>query len=197
MDSTTSADGGGGTCPDSTAFTATTYVSATKHQGKCTSAQTTAFETACGDAGTVTTCSAWQTANVATDAGAGTACGNCILNPNNAGAAWSDPNGEFGPNYAGCIQLTDPKNGGPACAPALDNLDACEGLECDDCADSATYQTCATAVDGAICSSYLSTAQTACATDFADGGAATTCQPGGGTTANPDWTFIITLICGT
>jgi hypothetical protein len=189
-------DAASATCPDSTTFTATTYVSATKHQDKCKSTDITAFETACGDAGTQATCTTWLEANLETDASAGTACGNCIVNPNNAGAAWSDPNGEFGPNYGGCIQLTDTKNG-PACAAALDNIDGCEGLECDDCSDSTTYQACATTVDGAICSTYATTVQTACTTDFADGGAATTCQPGGGTTVNPDWTYIINLICGT
>jgi hypothetical protein len=190
-------EAGSATCPDSTAFTPTTYVSATKHQGKCTTTQTTAFETACGDNGTQATCTAWLTTNVAgADGGGGNACGNCILPANNAGAAWVDPNGEFGPNYAACIQLTDTKNG-PACAAALENIDGCEGLECDDCADSTSYQTCATTVDSATCSAYLSPAQTACTTDFADAGAATKCQPGGGTTANPDWTYIIDLICGT
>jgi hypothetical protein len=196
VDSTAPADGASATCPDSTAFTPATYVSATKHQGKCTATQTTAFETACGDNATQATCTTWLEANVASDASAGTACGGCILNPNNAGAAWSDPNGYFGPNYAGCIQLTDTKNG-PACAAALENIDGCEGLECDDCADSTTYSTCATTVDGTICTSYTSPVQTACATDGADGGAAEKCQPGGGTTVDPDWTYIIDLICGT
>jgi hypothetical protein len=171
-------------------------VSATKHQNKCTTSETTAFETACGDNSTQATCTTWLEANTeGSDGGGGTACGNCIFNPDNNGAAWVDPNGAWGPNYAACIQLTDTSKG-PACAAALENIDGCEGLECDDCADSTTYQTCATTVDGTICSSYLSPAQTACSTDFADGGAADTCQPGGGTKANPDWTYIIDLICG-
>lgn len=52
-------------------------------------------------------------------------------------------------------------------------------------------------VDQGICQSYEPPFQKDCLTDLADGGAATTtCEPGDGTTQNPDWTFIINLICG-
>jgi hypothetical protein len=184
-----------------------TYAPVKAEPGSCTAADISAFEAACGDQGSGSACDAWQTANTAgADGGGGTACGNCIFTPPNIpwqGAAYvtyDSTGGTFGPNYEGCIQLVDPTNG-PGCAAAWDPLQQCVGLQCDDCTTSATYGTCYDTVagKGGICASYYSPFSTACTTDLgADGGAPAIkeCTPGGGTTQNPDWNFIINLICG-
>jgi hypothetical protein len=118
------------------------------------------------------------------------------MNPNNAGGVWVDQNGVFGPNYGACLQLTDATNGA-ACAKAYDAVSDCNGVQCDSCSDATTYQTCVQTVNAGICQQYASAAQTACASDFADGGAASTCSPGSATQKqDPDFTYIITLICG-
>ena len=181
------------------------------HQNVCAAAAITAFETACGDGATNTTCQAWLTANLAgADGGGGTACGNCVLPPNAAGTGGASfvtfdsmGGGYFGPNYPGCIQLLD-KTNGAGCAGAYDNIFECLGLECNLCTGTAgdgtgqDPQACETAdiATGAVCGGYLSPYQTKCMTDNADGGIAAQCSPGGGTTQNPDWTYIIKLICG-
>jgi hypothetical protein len=187
-------DDGGPSCPDQTTFAAQPFASVgTGHKGVCKTADITAFVTACGDNGTQTTCTAWQNTNIGD---AGTACGNCILDPTNAGATWSDQFGFFSPNYGGCIEVTDATNG-KACAQAYDAQVDCEGFECDSCADAPTYKTCATTVDGAICKQYATSAASSCASDVADGGALTTCSPGAASQKlDPDFTYIATLICG-
>jgi hypothetical protein len=182
-------------CEKSTSkFTPVTYVPAVANQGVCDTATIAAFVAACGDKGSQTKCDTWQTTNVLGDAGAGTACGNCIFAPMNNGGTWTDPEGYFGPNYGGCIQLTDPTNG-PACASALDNADGCVGVACDSCS-SGDIDACRDAAAKASCSSYASTEQTACKKDDGDGGAFTTCSPGAGTSLDPDFTYIAGLICG-
>jgi hypothetical protein len=154
-----------------------------------------AFVAACGDMGSNTTCSAWQTANVMSDAGAGTACGNCVFAPMNNGGTWNDPNNFFLPNYAGCIQLTDMANGA-ACGAALNNIQACEGTACDQCSNT-DYGACTQAADKGGCSMYASTFTTACKSDRGDGGAFQTCAPGAAMNMqNPDFTYILGLICG-
>jgi len=208
----TAGDGGGGTCSAGAAYTAATWTKVVEHQGVCTTSAVTAFETACGDNSTATTCNTWLTASTAgADGGGGTACGNCILPPNAAGTGGgsfvtfdSMGNGYFGPNYPGCIQLLD-KTNGTACAGAYYNLFSCLGLECNACTGTAGDGTSqdpaacenADVATGGICASYLSPYQTGCATDNADGGVADQCSPGGGTTQDPDWTYILKLICGT
>ncbi len=193
---TTSSGGDtGATCPDNTAFTPQPYATATGHKGVCTAADISAFTAACGDNGSNAACQAYQTSNTGD---AGTACGNCIFDPTNAGATWVDQMGYFGPNYGACIQLLDPTNGA-ACATALDNLNDCLGFECDDCADSTTFQTCSQTVGGAggVCNSYVAPDQTKCATDLGDGGVGNQCSPGAASgKQDPDWQFIINLICG-
>jgi len=196
-----SGDDSGGTCPDNTPYTSETYATAVAHQGKCEASDIAAFVAVCGDNyGTGAGCTAWWIANVAGDAGTGTACGNCIAAPGNNGGSWSDPTSVQGseafPNYGACIQLLDPTNG-PACAAALDNISACEGLQCDDCPDGDTYTACQATVDAAICSTYNTTWESACTTDDADGGVGSTCSPGSASMAyDPDFTFIINLVCG-
>jgi len=184
----------GPTCPDQTTFTPQPFASVgAGHRGVCKTADIAAFVAACGDNGTQATCSNWQTANTGD---AGTACGACILDPTNGGATWTDQNQFFSPNYGGCIEVTDATNG-KACAQAYDAQVDCEGFECDSCADAATYKTCTTTVDGAICKQYATSAASACAADVADGGALTTCSPGAATQKlDPDFTYIATLICG-
>jgi hypothetical protein len=116
----------------------------------------------------------------------------------NNGGTWSDPLGIFYPNYAGCIQLLD-SSGGAACAGALNNASACNGVACDfPCmmASNTEYFNCLTTATGGECMTYANTANSACMGDFADGGASATCTPGMGMAQNPDFQFILTLICG-
>jgi hypothetical protein len=177
----------------------------------CTATDISAFLKACGDNSQPTDCNNWIDANLAgADGGGGTACGDCIVPANATGTGGASfvtfdtmGNGYFGPNYPGCIQLTDPTNG-PACAGAYNNLFQCLGLECNTCTGTAGDGTSedpeacenADVSAGGICSSYLAPYQSGCMADNADGGAAAQCEPGGGTTINPDWTLIINLICG-
>jgi hypothetical protein len=205
-------DGGSAdTCSADVPYTATTWTNVVAHQGVCQATDISAFEEACGDNATQTTCDAWLTANLAgVDGGGGTACGNCILPANALGTGGASfvtfdsmMNGYFEPNYPACIQILDPTSGS-ACAGAYYNLFSCVGLECNDCTGTAGDGTsedpeaCDLAVEGtgAICASYFGPYQTRCATDDADGGIADQCSPGGGTTLDPDWSFIINLICG-
>jgi hypothetical protein len=201
---TGSGDGNALACPpmSTSTFNPMTYTNATAHQGVCAATDINNFIVACGDNGSETTCNTWQNANVAgsVDGGAGTTCGNCIFSPQNNGGTWTDPEMFFLPNYAACIQLTDPTNG-LACAKAFDNISGCEGVACDFCMSESTTTAedstdCINAANMGSCSTYETAEQTACATDLADGGAAQTCSPGGGVTQNPDFTYIITLICG-
>lgn len=193
-------DGGGGTCPASvTGYSPATYNDVSVMANVCSSTDISNFVAACGDNGTDTTCGDWQTANLSDG---GTSCGNCIFggvdgsgNALNNGAVYSDPDNFFGPNYAGCVQLVDTTNGA-ACAPALDNYQGCLGVACDMC-DQQSAQDCQTAVQTGACGTYGNAVQSACPTDFNDGGAYNTCTPGGGQTQDPDWTYIINLVCGT
>jgi hypothetical protein len=203
----------GGTCSAGVAYTSLTWTNVVAHQGLCTAADLSAFLTACGDKQTATSCNTWITANLAgADGGGGSTCGNCIVPANALGTGGASfvtvdattGNGYFGPNYPGCIQLTDPTNG-PACAGGYNNLFSCLGSECDNCTgtngdgtsqDPAACQQGDVAAGG-ICASYLAPYQTSCMTDNADGGVADKCSPGTATnTIDPDWTLIINLICG-
>ena len=184
-------------------FTSTAYVPVTPNQAVCATADIAAFVKACGDGATQTTCGNWQAVNSAggqaDGGGAGTACGNCILSQNGQNSAY------FGPNYPGCIQILDATNGA-ACAAAQANVDLCFGLECNLC--TGTFgdgtaqdpQICDVAAAGAagdLCYSAYTSFQTKCATDDADGGIASQCSPGSATgKADPDWYFIIGLVCG-
>jgi hypothetical protein len=81
-------------------------------------------------------------------------------------------------NTPGCIALED-KTNGPACAQALEPLIQCEFQACNSAAckadtNPADQQACATAADTGACSTQYNSALTACQTDYADGGAATT-----------------------
>jgi hypothetical protein len=189
---------------DAGTYASVTYVASTKGTNQCASGDITAFVTACGSNATNTSCQDWFTANVAGQmadgGGAGNTCGNCIANPNGAGALWFDPFGYFNWNYAGCIQLTDTTNG-TACAGALNNIDGCQAQYCDQC-DTNSYEACSNATIAASgqCASYNSTFNTACANDLGigDGGtAAAACFPSmGSNDSDPDITYIATLICG-
>jgi hypothetical protein len=126
--------------------------------------------------------------------------GNCIAPVNNNGGAWIDPFGYVNPNYAGCIQLTDPTNG-PTCAAAFNNINGCTDLYCDQCSSNTDFTACSNAASSGSgsCASDNSTFTTACAADLgsADAGAAV-CFPSTGASNNAaDFTYIINLICGT
>lgn len=203
-----SGDAGSCSPPASVAsFTPATYVPAVAHQGVCSTTQVTAFISACGfsQSATPQTCTTWQTANVGADGG--NACGNCILAPMNNGGLWLDPEGMNNayvgePNYAGCIQLTDPTHGS-ACAAAFNNVNACDGVACDmSCAmEPQDFGNCAATVNAAGCSKYNTAEMSACSSDFDDAGNPTAstavCFPsvtsGNG---DDDLTYIVNLICG-
>jgi hypothetical protein len=180
--------------PASTAsFTPPPYVGALPNQGDCTATEIGEFILACGDGTSSTTCQGWVESNV--DGDAATRCGRCIIAKDNNGGVWLDPKGFAYPNYAACIQITDPVNGA-ACAAAYDHATACDGVACDMCS-AADFSGCVEAAAAGECNSLVSAQEAACASDFADGGAAQVCSPGAATmTRNPDYTYIITLICG-
>jgi hypothetical protein len=193
-----SGDDGSIACPPSPAmpFTPVAYVAATRGQDVCQASDIALFVTACGYNGTAASCQAWRT----TYAGdAGTTCGNCIFAPMNNGGVWSDLQGFFEPNFAGCIQVTDVSASGVACATAINNVDDCDGNACDQCASGSDYIGCQTAAyeTGGTCSSYETAVQTACASDDGDGGAIHDCFPGSMSGNSDDnYTYIIALICG-
>jgi hypothetical protein len=206
VDAGADAKDSGLTCPpDSTSsYTAPTYVPAVEHQNVCSTSAISAFVSACGDNGTLTSCNTWLAANVqggqADGGGAGNACGNCVFAPMNNGGAWVDPDGIFSPDYAGCVQLTDATHG-TACAGALNDVFGCDGVACDNACPAngtaADFDACVSAANSGSCSSYSSSEASSCATDAADGGALGTCSPGAASgTLDPDFTYIVTLICG-
>ena len=206
-------------CPATAAIpTLPTFTAPTKGQAKCQATDIQGFIAACLATGaTNTTCNTWFTANSAlasADGGGGTACGNCLFDPNNpdvGGLYWSPTAGQsigFAPNYGGCIALVDTTNG-PACAAALDNFNFCDEWFCGDCASSATTTSCESGQNaaGAACGAYSATYQgdggtgsSPCDTDLADGGIGnTTCSPStvnNDTTGVDDFGFIANLICG-
>jgi hypothetical protein len=111
--------------------------------------------------------------------------------PTNAGALLSD-SAETSFNVPGCIALTD-KTSGTACAQTLTPLLECDDVACTSCftaasPDETSISECETSAESGACSSYASSFSSVCTTDFADGGAATTCQ---------DATTIVNLFCGT
>ncbi len=179
-------------------FTPPAYVPAVARQNRCSTDQIAAFIAACGAQGTVASCHTWLAANVRADAGA--TCGNCIVAPDNNGAEWTDPTGVTSANYAGCIQITDITYG-PGCAAAYDSVEGCDGVACDVSCETATaaeaWFDCANTANAGSCKSYFTSEATACAVDFADGGALETCSPSA-TSGDPndDLNYIVTLICG-
>jgi hypothetical protein len=198
-DTGTTMDANASTCPaDTSGFTGTPYATVTATPGVCGSDEIQAFVTACGDNQTQTSCMDWLSA---TDGGASDACGTCIegssSNTSN-GAIYFDVGGGLEPNYGACIQLTDTTHGA-ACGAAVNNVIDCVATACDMCADQTSYDTCTTTEysSSGSCASYGSTESTACANDTGDAGAIATCQPGGGTSQDPDYTYIINLVCGT
>ncbi len=192
--------------PASTAgYTPQPYVAAVGHQGVCSTGQIADFITACVTSTTQAPCTDWQNTNVPSEAGAGTPCGNCILAPNNNGGLWLDSLGNGEPNYAACIQLSDPVHGA-ACAAAYDDFSGCQAVACDaycygtagpTCATNTACEGCLSGVGMGSCMSYYTAAHTACASDGADGGPFDTCSPGAALNSQtPDFSYIITLICG-
>ena len=76
--------------------------------------------------------------------------------------------------------------------PLLEPLEECDDVACTDCfstnASAASIDQCESSAESGACASYLSQTDSACANDFADGGAANTCS---------DVTYILNLFCGT
>jgi hypothetical protein len=95
-------------------------------------------------------------------------------------------------NVSGCIALLD-KTDGTACAQALAPLLECDDAACSTCFTASPDETlvdeCYTTAESGACSSYVGSANSLCASDFADGGVAnTSCQ---------DPTTVVNLFCGT
>ena len=193
----TPTDAGAPACSpmDQSAFMPAAYVHAVKQAGKCTAAQLTAYVTAC-----FSTTSTAATCTTFTGASANTACAACLAPP----AAASTPGPIFlgsdgqpaGFNTPGCIELVDPMKG-PACAPAYDAAGQCGASACSGCAvtDMASAQVanmCATAALKGTCSSFSTKADSACAADVADGGAASICQ----LNTDADIAAALALFCG-
>jgi hypothetical protein len=112
----------------------------------------------------------------------------------NNGGARMDPLGQGPyPNNFGCVQLLDTTQG-TACATALKGLDDCESVACDNDTSCVDGNACLTAVDLGGCSQYVSTRSTACAATDLDGGVYNMCNQGMG--FDPDYRYILTLICG-
>jgi hypothetical protein len=192
--------GGGdvGVCFDDVSrFGGVPYVAAVANQGVCAYSDIAAFLTACVTGMDPTACDTWANANLASDAGPGTACGDCIFPPTtNNGPIWFDPSGYPSPNYAACVQVTDTANG-TVCATALDNASSCEAIACDACTTQSDADCCIKTVDAAGCSSFASARESSCHADFASGGAFSSCSPGGATNdVAVDYSYIISLLCG-
>jgi hypothetical protein len=203
-----STEDAGGVCPSSeTAPAAPTFATPPASQLKdCSTAEIQAFIAAC--VSSTSGCQDWFTANsglFSADGGGGTTCGNCLFNETNpdlGGVYWSPTAAGslgFEPNYAACIAQFDTSKG-TACATALDANNFCTEWYCGDCG-TGTSTTCESTVNnGTQCSSTLTTLNSACATDFADGGILdTTCSPStvnGDTTGADDFAFIANLYCG-
>ncbi len=206
----------GSNCPYSDTFPPAgfpAYATPAKGSGACTASDISAFIAACiGSSASASGCNTWFTTNsaLASAAGdAGTACGNCLFNPTNPAlggvyyTATPSNNIGFDPNYGACYALVDTTNG-PACAAAFDNINACDEYLCGDCA-AAQATTCEQGLNGTggACATDLTTFNTACATDYADGGIAdTTCAPThvfdpSDTTLTFDFEFVANLVCGT
>jgi len=113
------------------------------------------------------------------------------------------------------MQLVDSTNGA-ACALAFDNATSCDTIACSILSGSGNgatqcsatvYQNCTTFAEetGEPCNAANTAFQssTACAADFADGGAYRTCTPGeaagadAGANGETDFTYIVNLFCGT
>lgn len=110
--------------------------------------------------------------------------------PTNTGALLTDT-AETTFNIGGCIALTD-KTSGTACGQAYTPLLECDDAACASCFTASTDVTsldqCESSAESGACASYVSSVESQCTTDFADGGAADTCQ---------DATTIVNLFCGT
>jgi hypothetical protein len=189
--------GAGGCLDDVSSFSGVPYVAAVANQGVCAYSDIAAFMAACVTGVDQTACDTWANANLASDAGPGTPCGDCIFRPTtNNGPIWFDPSGYPSPNYAACIQVTDTANG-TACATALNNASSCEALACDACSTQSDGNCCIKTVDGAGCSKFASALEISCQADFASGGAISSCSPGGATNnVAVDYSYIISLLCG-
>jgi len=204
-------DSGGGDAaaecsPGSVAsYSPTTYVPAVVAPGVCSASAISAFVAACGFSMSASdsACLAWLAANV-TDGGA--SCGNCIVGPKNNGAVWLAPGigdafTNSYPNYAACMQVLDPTNGA-TCGAAFNNVDSCLDIACNteacfNATDPMAQNNCESTAAAAGCMTPVTAANTACATDVADGGAENTCTPSANSgDEDDDFNFIIKLLCG-
>jgi hypothetical protein len=177
-------------------FMPATYLPAVGNQGVCTAADVANFVNVCILGTTEAPCNSWSEANVASDAGAGTPCGNCILPVENNGPIWSDPLGYIWPNTAACIQLSDPTTG-PACAAAFNNIAGCVDTACDPiCSMDSEYcggvacSSCSMDLETTTCTKYQTAFEQSCMSVSA----LDTCQSAN--TQAVAFANIITMICG-
>ena len=144
----------------------------TEQINKCTGGQLMDFTAFCLSGGNPTACSTWQgDTNNAT-------CMACLFGPTTQGGVV--PTAAQGLSFAnlpGCIDLVDTTTNGATCASALEPSMQCDLFACQSCnADPTAFQTCTNAVNGSggACAGYYDMSQSACAPEYADGGAATT-----------------------
>jgi hypothetical protein len=186
-----------GTAASAAGFKPSPYVPVVGNQGVCSGTQVAAFINDCIVATQEAPCNTWAAENVASDAGAGTPCGNCILPAVGSGPIWTDPLGYIWPNIAACIQLSDP-TAGPACAAAFDNISGCVDTACDViCNVDTEYcggpacSTCSSDLEMTTCKTYQSAVETACAPVVSQANA---CQSA--STQAVAFANLTTMICG-
>jgi hypothetical protein len=165
-----------------------------QHTGHCTTAQVSAFYTACLDpTATVAGCSAWRTNP------ANTTCGGCLFTPSSASAygaliGYSD---DVLVNVPGCIALAEPCNLG--CAQAILAAEACDDAACGSpfCTDFASFNACASQSQSASCGCSGFAASAACESQItgAQHPAETTCNLNA-TTTQALFTSVATFLCG-
>jgi hypothetical protein len=186
-----------GPSADASSFEPTTYVAAVGHQGVCSPSAIATFVDDCitmpDTTGSETACMGWI------DGGASTDCLDCIAAPDNNGAVWVDPAGSTWPNWWGCIQLSDPKNGAE-CATAWETFQGCLDLGCDVICDMDSEQCggagctdCYNKLQEGTCKPYVPSKT--CIDDVMMGGAAAACFNSSGGQAE-NYTYVTSLICG-
>jgi hypothetical protein len=158
--------------------------------GACTASDISGYITACNSStATNTTCQNWYSS-------ASAACATCMQGPvtggdpgtpTGQGAVWLDFRGDnIGGNVPGCLD----KQGMNGCAVAYQNYVECVfGAGCYQCTDQTSFNGCLATVQQGACHSFVTSFQSACGADIADGGLLN----GGACTTDQD---VISVICG-
>jgi hypothetical protein len=171
--------------------------------GVCSSADITAFVTACGATSTQTSCDTWQTAESTSAA----SCLGCVFSDQN-GSKWGvyvcDANGACAINTPGCLDVAlasvsqeKQAGGSGSCGDLYNDAYTCEGYACNSCVSQSDFSSCLTSADASECKSYTDLA-------FATTGkCAAANDPDASTTINAcfdqtdaDLQMLTTLLCG-